>query len=52
MKFGVMGGHHVSPIGSNITPVSTLTSSQFSMMKDPHASELGQLIKEGIEWKA
>ncbi|SMR63496.1 unnamed protein product [Zymoseptoria tritici ST99CH_1A5] len=24
----------------------------FSMMKDPHASELGQLIKEGIEWKA
>lgn len=24
----------------------------FSMMKDPHVSELGQLIRQGLDWKA
>jgi thioesterase domain-containing protein len=23
----------------------------FTMMKDPHAQELGKLIREGLDWK-
>lgn len=23
----------------------------FSMMKDPHAADLGKLIREGLDWK-
>jgi thioesterase domain-containing protein len=23
----------------------------FSMMKEPHAAQLGQLIREGLDWK-
>lgn len=51
MKYGVMSGHHVSFDSSVARWTISLTSSQFSMMKDPHASSLGKLIREGLDWK-
>ena len=53
MKYGVMGGHHVSshPTTLHSRRTQSNSQSQFSMMKDPHATDLGNLIREGIDWK-
>ncbi len=52
MRFGVMGG--VSAIYNSSYGASLLMLSQnhFSMMKEPHAADLGNLIRVGIDWRA
>ena len=53
MKFGVMGGHHFSMVSLILTLDSTLSNTMLILvqMKPPHADDLGNLIREGLDWQ-
>ncbi|KAK5135185.1 polyketide synthase [Meristemomyces frigidus] len=38
--------------GTENMKFGVMSGNHFSMMKDPHAASLGQLIREGLDWKA